>query len=545
MRFALLIALPLAAQVRVNVDAGSAGPPHRHIESFYGYDEPNYTYTPNGVKLLKELAALSPVPVYIRAHNLLSTGDGKHALKWGSTNAYTEDAQGNPVYDWTILDKIFDTFKAAGVKPLVEIGFMPKALSTTPEPYQHNFPKTTIKSGWAYPPKDYKKWAELVYQWVRHSVARYGRAEVETWLWEVWNEPDIIYWQSTREEYEKLYDYAADALKRGLPTARIGGPHTTGPVNDSAANFLRAFLEHTSRGTNHATGKRGSPLDYIGFHPKGAPELVEGTVRMGVARQLRSINRGFEIVASFPEYKNTPVILGESDPEGCAACGIRTHPQNGYRNGALYGAYSVVTTDRTIELARRHGVNIMGAVTWAFLFEDMPYFDGFRTLATNGIDKPVLNAFRMLGLLNGQRLAAESSGRIPVDEILAKGVREKPEISALATKDSAGISILLWNYHDHDVPAPASDLELTIRNLPNTRLRVEHFRMDESHSNAYSAWRRMGSPQQPSEEQYRQLEESAQLQLLTSPSYHKPEGGTIVLKLALGRQGVSLVRLSN
>jgi xylan 1,4-beta-xylosidase len=498
----------------------------------------------HGRKLLQELGRSSPVPVYIRAHNLLTTGDGTPALKWGSTNAYTEDANGKPAYDWKILDRIFDTYRDTGVKPLVEIGFMPKALSTTPEPYQHQFPKTAIKAGWAYPPNDYRKWAELVYQWVRHSVERYGQEEVESWYWEVWNEPDIFYWQSTREEFEKLYDYAADAVKRALPTARVGGPHTTGPVSDSAAAFLKSFLEHCARGTNHATGKRGSPLDYVSFHPKGAPELVHGHVRMGLSRQLRSINRGFEIVASFPEYKNTPIILGESDPEGCAACGTRTHPQNAYRNGPLYGCYSAVTTDRTIELARKHGVNLAGIVTWAFEFEGQPYFAGFRTLATNGVDKPVLNVFRMLGLLGDVTLRSESSHRIPVESILQSGVREQPEISALATRTGNAVSILVWNYHDYDVPAADASVRLLVERVPAARVRVEHFRMDGTHSNAYTVWREMGSPQDPTAEQYAQLEARGRLELLASPEYFSVRGQKFELPLALPRQAVSLVRLT-
>lgn len=532
-------------QVRIRVDAGQPGPPFRHSWAFFGYDEPNYTETRNGQKLLRELSALSPVPVFIRAHNLLTTGDGRHALKWGSTNAYTEDAAGNPKYDWTILDRIFDTFRDTGVKPLVEIGFMPKALSIKPEPYEHQFPKTPITAGWAYPPNDYRKWAALVHAWVRHCVERYGQETVEGWYWEVWNEPDIFYWQSTREEYEKLYDYAADAVKRALPTARIGGPHTTGPVNDKAANFLREFLEHCARGTNHATGKTGSPLDYVAFHPKGQPEVKEGHVRMGIARQLKSIDRGFEIVASFPEFKSKPIILGESDPEGCAACGVRTHPQNAYRNGPLYGVYTAVATDRTIELARKHGVNLEGIVTWAFLFEDQPFFDGFRTLATNGIDKPVLNVFRMLGQMGGSHVAVESSHRIPVESILAAGVRDKPEISALATRDGNTVSVLAWNYHDDDLPAEASPVSLEVSSLPmRGRIRVEHFRMDERHSNAYRVWKEMGSPQSPTMEQFKALEESGRLEMLESPSWRTASGGKVTVDFILPRQGVSLVRLS-
>ena len=109
------------------------------VWAFFGYDEPNYTYMKDGRKLLSQLAALSPVPVYVRAHNLLTSGDGTPSLKWGSTNAYTEDAQGRLDYDWTIVDRIFDTYVERGMRPLVEIGFMPEALTTGPPPYRHSF----------------------------------------------------------------------------------------------------------------------------------------------------------------------------------------------------------------------------------------------------------------------------------------------------------------------------------------------------------------------------------------------------------------------
>ena len=115
---------------------------------------------------------------------MLTTGDGAPSLKWGSTNAYTRDAAGQPIYNWTIVDKIFDTYKAPGITPFVEIGFMPEALSTHPEPYQHNWPKD-FDTGWTYPPKNYHEWSDLIYRWVRHTVDRYGATEVAKWEWEV------------------------------------------------------------------------------------------------------------------------------------------------------------------------------------------------------------------------------------------------------------------------------------------------------------------------------------------------------------------------
>ena len=346
---ALLLAGLLRAQapVEVHVDANARMGPFRPIYAFFGYDEPNYTYAPHGKKLLGELGRLTPVPVYIRTHNLLTSGDGTASLKWGSTNVYSEDADGRPLYNWTILDRIFDTWRDAGVKPLVEIGFMPEALSLQPQPYRHKFPEGSIVAGWAYPPKDYEKWGELVYRWVRHATGRYGAAEVASWYWEVWNEPDILYWQGTPEQYYRIYDEAAKAVKRALPAARVGGPHSTGPGNPRAAEFLRGFLEHCVR--------TGVPLDYIGFHAKGSPKVVDGHVEMGLEKQLRDIESGFEIVASFRQLRSKPVIIGESDPEGCAACSARTHPQNAYRNGTLYASYTAAVVKNTLDLARRHG----------------------------------------------------------------------------------------------------------------------------------------------------------------------------------------------
>src|SRR5688500_13106448 len=271
--------------VTISVDAAARIGEMRPVWRYFGADEPNYAYMTDGRKLMAELGKLGDAarPAYFRTHNLLTTGDGTPALKWGSTNAYTEDAGGKPIYDWTIVDRIFDSYLERGVKPYVQIGFMPKALSTKPEPYQHAWtPKAKydeIYTGWAYPPTDYEKWAELVFQWTKHCVDKYGRAECETWWWQVWNEANIGYWRGTREEFFKLNDYTVDAVKRALPTARIGGPETAG---GPGGRFMADFFEHCLRGTNYVTGKVGTPIDFVSFHAKGAPKFEQGHVRMGV-----------------------------------------------------------------------------------------------------------------------------------------------------------------------------------------------------------------------------------------------------------------------
>lgn len=537
-----------SARISIHVDGATRRGPMTTMWAFFGHDEPNYTYMPDGRKLLSELAALSPVPVYVRVHNLLTSGDGTPALKWGSTNAYTEDASGKPVYDWRIIDRIFDTYMERKMKPLVQIGFMPKALSSKPEPYQHNWAAGVqgrpLFTGWAYPPTDYAKWRELVYQWARHTVERYGVNEVETWYWEVWNEPDIGYWQGTPEEFQKLYDFAADGVKRALPDARVGGPEVTGPNGARTQQILREFIEHCLRGTNNATGQRGAPLDFVTFHAKGAPRVVDGHVRMGISNQLKAISNGFQIVGSYPELRNVPIIIGESDPEGCAACSIRTNPENAYRNGTMYSSYTAAQIGRTFELADLHKVNLLGAVTWAFEFEGQPPFAGFRDLATNGIDKPVLNVFRMLGKMRGDRIAVTSTSAADLETIRDSGVRGEPDVYALATRSERSMEILVWNYHDDDLPVPPATIALSVDGLSGRSATVTEYRVDDRHSNAYEVWKTMGSPQSLTSEQKATLENAGQLQTIGAPTRHSVADGRLTMTLSLPRQGVALVVLT-
>jgi xylan 1,4-beta-xylosidase len=540
---ALRSAPPEPFAVTIQVDAGRPGADLKPIWRFFGADEPNYATMKDGRKLLGQLGQLGPHQVYFRAHNLLTTGDGTPALKWGSTNAYTEDAQGKPVYDWTVLDRIFDTYQQRGLKPYAQIGFMPQALSVKPEPYQHEWrpglPYSNVYTGWAHPPKDYGKWAELVHQWVKHAIERYGKAEVEKWYWEVWNEPNIAYWQGTPQEFHKLHDYAIDAVRRALPTARVGGPDTAG---GAGGTFLRDFLEHCLRGTNYVTGKTGTPIDFIAFHAKGQPRYLDNHVQMGIARQLQTIDGAMAVVASFPELKSKPIVIGESDPEGCAAC---QGPQLGYRNGTMYSSYTAASFARKHDLAAKHGVNLEGALTWAFEFEDQPYFAGFRALATNGVELPVLNVFRMFGKMDGKRLAVKSSADAGLEAILKDGVRGAPDVSALAALDNGAkkLSVMAWHYHDDDLPGPDAAVELAVSGLPVAQgeARLTHYRVDENHSNAYARWKKQGSPIAPTSDQYGELLASAQLAKMDGPGTVAVDKGGVRLRFPLPRQAVSLI----
>ena len=544
--FAILYVAPASAAltVTITVDAGKSLGEMKPTWRMFGADEPNYATMKDGKKLIAELGELRPDDIFFRAHNLLCSGDGTPALKWGSTGIYTEDKDGKPIYSWTIVDHIFDSYRARHVRPYVEVGFMPEALSTHPEPYQHEFRPGGgtggIGTGWSYPPKDYTKWSELVYQWVKHSVERYGRAEVEHWYWEVWNEPNLdSYWHGSPEEFFKLHDYTVDAIRRALPTARVGGPDMAG----SGAPFLQNFLKHIVDGTNYATGRRGTPADFISFHAKGSPGFVDGHVRLGIAAQLRAIDIGFATIAGVPELKNKPIVIGESDPDGCAAC---QGPQLGYRNTTMYSSYTAATFAREHDIAARHGVNLDAALTWAFEFEDQPFFAGQRTLANNGIDLPVLNVFRMFSKMGGQRIEAKSSAELPLDDMIRNGVRGNPDIAALASLDGKRLCVLLWYYHDDDVAGPDADVELALNHLPfaDGEARLTQYRIDATHSNAFTVWQKMGAPTSPNVAQYTQLVKAGQLATdTTAPAAVSVKDGAATLKIALPRQGVSLLVL--
>ena len=530
--------------VTVTVDAAKSAGELKPFWRYFGADEPNYATMKDGQRLLADLGALAPQQIHFRAHNLLTSGDGTAAFKWGSTNAYTEDAAGNPIYDWRGIDRIFDSYLQRGVKPLVQIGFMPEAMSTEPTPYRHEWrpglPYEKIYTGWTKPPKDYAKWGELSYQWAKHSVEKYGAAEVNTWWWEVWNEANNQpkgYWGGSAEDFRKLHDYAVAGVRRALPTARVGGPHTAG----SGGQFMKDFLDHCLHGTNYATGEKGTPLDFVAFHAKGSPVFVDGHVRMGISNQLKTIETAFGMIGSYPELKGIPVIIGESDPEGCAAC---QGPQNAYRNGTMYSSYTAAVFARKHELAALHHINLEGAVTWAFTFEDQPWFAGFRQLATNGVPMAVFNVFRMYSLMGTERLPATSTGALPLTEMIDQGVRGAPDVGVLATRGQNKIMIMVWHYHDDDITGPDATLTIDVTGLPTalSGATLTDYRIDQYHSNAYAEWKRMGSPVAPNTEQYAALQKASQLtKLAETPTSVAMNAGVMQYSFNLPRQAVSLL----
>lgn len=527
--------------IEVSVDATAAGSPLERVWPFFGYDEINYTTSPEGVALLRTLATANTAPVHVRSHFLLNTGDGTPGFKWGSTNVYTEDAAGTPVYSWLLTDGIMDAITTSGALPFVELGFMPQALSTHPDPYR-NSSSTLLDGGSVYPPNDYGKWADLIRTWAAHADQRYPNVGA-SWLWELWNEPDIGYWNGSFEEYAKLYDYTEAALHEVIPSAAIGGPAVAGP----ASGYLRQFLEHCATGSNAVTGAIGTRLDLVTFHAKGGVALSGDHVEMNLGSQLRLHRAGFKVVAGFPAFARTPIYVTEADPDGCAACPVSTVPADAYRNSPAYGAYELSMMKHTLELEAQVGVKLGGLLTWAFTFPGTPYFAGYRALTTNEIQLPVLGAFQLLGRLSGDRVPLVSGGALALDDLLTNGVRNEPEVDGMASLDGSSLQVLLWNYHDDLVAAPATPVHLAVKVPPSLgpKVRIMHLRVDESHGDAYAVWVSQGMPTAPSAAQLAALRQ-AMAPALLEPGRNAAvlPDGTVDLTFDLPRFGVSLVTLT-
>ena len=541
-------------KVTIRVDAGQWSGALAHNWTYIGYDEINYTYTPEGQALLGKFRDFQEQPYYVRAHHLLCTGNCHGFYKWGSTNAYLEDEAGNPIYDWTFVDLTFDTLLKYKAKPFVEIGFMPQHL-VDPAHYditQDNSSAQQYRSiGWACPPKDYKKWYDLVYHLVSHCLERYGLDEIKSWYWELWNEPDIFYWRGTLDEFNKLYDYTAAAVKAACPEARVGGPGVTNPNPErKSLQYLDKFLDHCVKGTNYYNGQTGTPLDFITFHVKGGGYRADPLHRKqrppSVKQILRDTQTGYEVIRKYPGLDKLECILSEIDPDGWAAGGAWDNTNLNFRNTEYYPSFVAAAFDKVSRFARRNKWDLR-LLSWAFLFVGERCFEGTRSFSTQGIDKAILNLFRMYAKMGDQEIFFESSGsKDPLTYQDPNGYGQAPDISGFATlAGTRRLAVLVYNHHDDwDIDA-TSDVEVKIENLPfeEPALILRHYRIDQSHSNAYAEWLRQGRPMYPAPGQRAAINAHAGLELLEAAQTLHPERGRLTLNFELPVHGISLLIL--
>ena len=550
---------PHIVAAAVRVDCGVSLGPLRRIWTSLGFDEINWTSTPAGKRHLRTIGAFAEGPYYVRSHYIFNSGIGWSLPHWGAGNVYHEDAAGRAFYDFTIADQVYDAVVHAGHRPLVELAFTPRALVPADAEARFAFePSPTqwspYEAGlWAMPPRDHARWGGLVRALVEHCVERYGAAPVLGWLWELWNEPDIAYWRGTAEQFHALYDVTAAAVKAALPGAAVGGPATTGDLGPGRRGheFLRGFLAHCAR--------RGTPLDFVSFHTKGArftPWRVYGPLggpaptrqSPSSLKMLREVRAALGAVAEYPRFRDLPCIVDECDASVPAHWGIYDNANFGYRNTEYFPVFQCKLMKKLLDLDRRGDARVHQATTWSFYFEGERLFEGTRSLFTaQEVEKPVLNAYRMLARLGDTRLAAESSHAWSLDRLDDPEADMPEEIDALAASGrGASVQILLWRHADDQYATDARETDVTLRveRLPFAgAAAVHHTRIDACHSNSHTVWQALGRPQDPSEPELRAIKERQGLEPSDPPRVEPIEDGVLTLRISLPLPGVSLLEI--
>ncbi len=579
---------PTPIPVTVTVD--NQAPSLRKVNpiwNLFGYDEVNATNTPEGRELLDGMRSSQDeqdgTPVYVRAHHMFTSGPdipenfkatdaslaerNTHA-KWGSTSIYRE-IDGKVVYNFTVVNAIIDQWVTKSkLTPLMEIGFMPRDLSSDPSMYP-GLPTETpngvkVESighgsyggdpgsytvGWNLPPKDYQKWEDLCFAFAKHCQSRYPHS-IDTWLWQVWNEPNdgnIYYKNQNVESYTKLYKYAARGIKRALPHAKIGGPHVAGGAYD----FFSQFIDNCMNPADPL------PLDFVAFHAKGNAEMDGIHPRMVISKHLTEIDKYFAIVEKKNQQyqKNWPVIIGESDPDGMAANAYNSASDGGrryeYRNLPIYASYTAASFFRKLELARKRNIQLDGAVTWSFVFNtpNTTLFSGNRQLATFDIDLPVKHAFSMLNLLRGEEISTTViDHKQPLQAVVNEGVRGAADLGSYASREKEKVNVLLWHYHDSNAPGPSADVSLSVNGLTGGEVTIREHRVDHDHGNPYRIWKTLPSPTKKSPKNIspddkKLLVAEAKNTLLPPRAQKVSADGSLSMQVNLPRQSVILLEI--
>ncbi len=539
----------------MQVDAAATRGRLDHSWRWIGYDECNYTYIPEGIELLNKFSHLGDGPYYVRTHFMFCTGNCHGTYKFGSTNVYTEDENGAPVYDFEYYDKVIDAYLATGTKPFVELGFMPMDLVDTDylRPVEGAWNKygQYKETGWTCPPKSYDKWHAFIKELMSHLVSKYGKEEVLTWYFELWNEPDIFYWSGTAAEYCKLYDYTEDAFHAVLPDGRLSGPAVTGiKEGQRSQQFFDFFLEHCKEGANFVSGKKGTRLDFITFHVKGGgfPFTVPAKVKKetpSVKTLVRQVKLGLDSIVKYG-YRDLEVVLSEADPDGWAAGGIYDNANMKFRNTEYYATYVASSYDRIEKLCEEYGMTVR-PLAWAFFFPGERCFEGTRVFTTQGIDKAVLNMFKIYGKLGYEKLACSCDGAAKFDyadpndyDLPARDA----DVGAFAVRGEKGeTQIVVFSHHDDWDKSQENTVALAVKGLAKGAKRITHHRIDAQHSNPYREWVALGKPHYPTAEQYAKIKAADGLEEF-KPAEQAESDGTLSLSFVLPAHGVSFITIA-
>ena len=484
-----LTVTPLPAQVAesISVDAAAPTRPFPHFwEHMFGSGRAALTMRDSWREDLRSVRGVTAVG-YVRFHDILDDDIG----------VYSEGPKGQPLYNFSYVDQVYDGLLANGVRPLVELSFMPRQLAR--HVVHQSFWYRPIVS----PPKDYARWDALIGALARHLVERYGIEEVSQWYFEVWNEPNLDFWAGIpkQQSYWQLYDHTARALKAVDTRLRVGGPAT------AQAAWVAAFIRHCKEG--------GVPLDFVSTHVYGddTAQNVFGTSehitrRTMVCRAVEKVHR--EIQAS--PLPQLPLIWSEFNASWS------NHPE--VTDAPFMGPWLAETVRQCDGLVQE-----MSYWTFSDVFDEQgvvktPFYGGFGLLASGGIPKPAFNAFALLHQLGEARFGDET-----------------PQ-SLLTRRADGALVLALWNYAEVGATAPTRRVQLRISHSEAHSASVQL--LDATHGNVQPEYERMGAPRYPTQRQLAALRAAA---TLPPPSVRPLEDGN-TLSVEIPSDGLLLVTLA-
>jgi len=453
-----LPAAPLLAEPRetIIVDASAPAQPFPHFwEHMFGSGRAVLSLRENYREDLRAVRQVTAVS-YVRFHGLLNDEMG----------VYTVGAHGESIFNFSYVDQAYDGLLANGVRPIVELSFMPPKLAA--REIHHSFWYRPITS----PPKDYARWDALITALARHLIERYGIEEVSQWYFEVWNEPNLDFWAGEPKQatYWTLYDHTARSLKAVSTQLRVGGPAT------AQAAWVPAFLRHCSE--NHV------PVDFVSTHVYGDDKAkdVFGTTERLTRRQMvcRAVQKVHTEIKASP-LPSMPLIWTEFNASWS------NHPE--VTDAPFMGPWLAETIRQCDGFVQE-----MSYWTFSDVFEEQgvvktPFYGGFGLIAAGGIPKPAFNAFALLHGLGEQRLANTAAG-------------------TLVTRRSDGTLVLaLWNYAEARQQSP--ERKVTLRFSHSNARNVSVQSIDDEHGNVRPAYERMGAPRYPTQRELAQLREAA------------------------------------
>jgi xylan 1,4-beta-xylosidase len=417
---------------------------------------------------------------YVRFHDILDDDIG----------VYQHDKNGKTWYNFSYVDEIYDGILARGVRPFVELSFMPKALAANSTP--HAFWYKPYPS----PPKDPVEWEQLIAAFTQHLLARYGAAEVEKWYFEVWNEPNIDFWNGDPKEetYYALYDVTARAIKKVDPELRVGGPAT------AQTAWVDHFIEHCTQGR--------VPFDFVSTHIYGNEDPMNvfgNSTPVPQKEMVAAAVRKVRDQVSHSAAPKTPIIISEYNAT------YLTQPQ--ITDSAYMGPW-LANNIRECD-----GLTAMMSY-WAFsdVFDEQgvvakPFYGGYGIIAERGIPKAVFRAFQLLHELGDQRFECDSPDAL---------VTRRPDGS---------IAVALWNYAEPGEKVEPKVFRLKLANSRATKYSLQS--VDPAHGSALAVWMKIGQPATPTLDQIAQLKEASKL---APPSQH-----SLSEPIKVESQGLTLV----